>query len=110
MRSDKDHLSDILEAIQRVEKYKVLGRARFEADELVQTFVIHQILIIGEAARRVSEALQARSPDIEWPLIIGMRNRLIHGYFQIDAVEVWKTVEGDLPKLKDRIEQLVRTA
>lgn len=107
MRSDRDYLSDILQAIRQVEKHAVLGRARFDADELVQTFMIHQILIIGEAARGVSEAARARSPEIEWPVIVSMRNRLVHGYFEIDRSEVWKTVESDLPKLKDQVQRLL---
>ena len=110
MRSDRDYLSDIHEAIKLVEKYAKLGRERFQADELVQTFMIHQILIIGEAARGLSEGLKARSPEVEWPIIVGMRNRLVHGYFEIDEAGVWKTVEDDIPKLKAQVERLVKAA
>lgn len=110
MRSDRDYLSDILEAIKLVEKYAKLGQERFQADELVQTFMIHQILIIGEAARGLSEDLKARSPEVEWPIIVGMRNRLVHGYFKIDVAGVWKTVEDDVPKLKAQVEQLIQAA
>ena len=110
MRSDKDYLSDILTAIRQIEKYADLGRPRFEADELVQTFMIHQIMIIGEAARNLTEAVKAKSPGIEWPSIIGMRNRLVHGYFQINVIEVWNTVDRDLPNLKPQIEALLKAA
>ena len=108
MRSDKDYLSDILAAILQIEKYTALGRPRFEADELVQTFMVHQIMIIGEAARNLTEALKAKAPGIEWPSIIGMRNRLVHAYFQINVVEVWNTVERDVPNLKPQIEALLK--
>jgi len=110
VRSDKDYLSDILAAIRQTEKYAALGRPRFEADELVQTFMVHQIMIIGEAARSLTEGLKAKSPGIEWPSIVGMRNRLVHGYFQVNVVEVWKTVERDLPNLKPQIEALLKAA
>ena len=107
MRSDQDCLSDIAEAIQRIGKYARMGRAHFDSDELVRTFIIHQLLLIGEAARGISESLRVRTPDIEWAVIIGMRNRLIHGYFQVDAAEVWKTVERDVPKLQEQAERLI---
>jgi len=109
VRSDGDYLSDILEAIKLVEKYSRLGRDRFLSDELVQTFMIHQIMIVGEAARGVSEAMRMRAPGVDWPAVIGMRNRLVHGYFHVDTEEVWKTVEEDIPKLKKQVESLAKT-
>jgi uncharacterized protein with HEPN domain len=108
VRTDRDYLTDMLKALRQVEKYAALGRARFQADELVQTFMIHQIQIMGEAARAVSEAVRVKTPEVEWPVIIGMRNRLVHGYFEIDVSRVWDTVELDLPKLRERIERLVK--
>ncbi|MEK7475630.1 MAG: DUF86 domain-containing protein [Candidatus Coatesbacteria bacterium] len=110
MRSDRDYLSDILESIKLIEKYAELGRERFQKDELVRTFMIHQIMIIGEAARGLSEAMRLRAPDVDWPAVVGMRNRLVHGYFHVDAEEVWKTVEEDIPKLKKQVELLTKPA
>jgi len=52
--------------------------------------------------------VRAKTPEVEWPVIIGMRNRLVHGYFEIDVSRVWDTVELDLPKLRERIERLVK--
>jgi uncharacterized protein with HEPN domain len=106
VRDDRLLLSDLLEAIQRIEKYASEGRERFESDELIQTWIVHHLQILGEAARGLSADLRAREPDVPWPQIIAMRNILVHAYFGIDLETVWSTVEKDLPRLKNRIEAL----
>jgi uncharacterized protein with HEPN domain len=62
---------------------------------------------IGEAARRLPPELQALAPDIPWPQIIGMRNVLVHGYFDIDTEIVWQAVTRDLPRLKPQAQHLL---
>lgn len=63
--------------------------------------------IIGEAAARVSEDARARHPQIPWALIVGMRNRLIHGYNEVDRQVLWETVRTDLPALIAQLEQML---
>jgi len=82
---------------------------QFERSRLVQDAVIREITIIGEAARRISSSLKEANPEIPWSSIIGMRNILIHEYFEIDVPEVWKTVQADLPVLKMQLSQIVRS-
>ena len=55
MRDDREKLRDILEAIERIERYAVLGRGRFETDELIQTWFIQHLQIVGEASRALSQ-------------------------------------------------------
>ncbi|MDO8753499.1 MAG: DUF86 domain-containing protein, partial [Anaerolineales bacterium] len=100
MRNDRERLMDILEAIERIEKYAEEGKARFESEELVQTWIVHHIEIIGEACRTLPVDFQARYANVPWADIIGMRNILIHHYFGIDSEAVWRVVEHDLPELK----------
>ena len=100
MRDDVERLKDILEAIEQIEKYSVNGRSAFEKDELIQTWVIHHLLILGEAAAKVTEEFREENADIPWSNIIGMRNILIHHYFGIDLDVVWAVVEKDMPNLK----------
>jgi len=100
LRSNRDRLLDIAEAIERIERYATMGRAEFADDELVQTWVVHHIQIIGEAARKLSDDFQNAHPRIAWQQIIAMRNILIHDYFGIDVDEVWNTVQRDLPLLR----------
>jgi uncharacterized protein with HEPN domain len=109
MRSDRERLEDVLEAIERVEKYAANGKDRFQADELVQNWIAHHIQIIGEACRALSPGFQKSHTDIPWAEIIGMRNILVHDYFGIDLVEVWKAAERDLPALKSKIETLLNS-
>jgi len=64
--------------------------------------------IIGEAARALPEHVRAQDPDIEWHEVIGMRNVLVHGYFEIDVDIVWETVISDLRELKPRVQLLLQ--
>jgi len=107
VRGDRDRLLDILESIERIARHTQSGRPHFEADELVQIWVIHHIEILGVAARGVSEALQQRHPEVPWRAIVGMRNVLSHRYFGIDVDAVWTTVERDLPQLKAMLEAIL---
>jgi len=108
MRSDRERLSDVLEAIERVARYAARGRAAFEQDELIQTWIIHHLQVIGEACRSVSEEMKEEHPEVPWNKIMGMRNILVHHYFGLDVDAVWVVVERDLPDLKRRIEALVK--
>jgi len=104
MRDDRERLLDILEAIERIEKYAAQGQETFERNELVQTWIVHHLQIIGEASRTLSADLKDQHPEVPWSKIIGMRNILVHDYFGIDVDVVWSVVERDLPDLKRQIE------
>ena len=110
MRRDRQRLEDILEAIERIEKYASGGRATFDRDELVQTWVLHHLQIIGEAVRGLSDEIRSAHPDIPWAQIAAMRNILVHDYFGIDLEEVWTAVVRDLPQLKVKIAAALASA
>lgn len=102
MRRDLERLQDVLEAIDRIQQH-TRGRPKFDADPLVQVWVIHHLEIIGEACRALSDELRGRHPEVPWAAIIGMRNILVHDYFGLNLDEVWSAAERDLPDLKQRI-------
>ena len=79
----------------------IVGKSRTDLDSnrMLALSLVKSVEIIGEAASKVSAACQARYTDIPWPEIIGMRNRLIHAYFEIDLDIVWHTVTEELPPL-----------
>jgi uncharacterized protein with HEPN domain len=81
------------------------GRQRPDLDDdlLLRFAVTHAVQIIGEAAARVSSETQERTAQLEWPVIIGMRNRLVHAYFDVDCDILWTTVKRDLPELLARL-------
>jgi uncharacterized protein with HEPN domain len=107
MRDDRERLLDIREAIENIQKYAARGKDAFSEDELIQTWVLHHIQILGEAAARISDEFQEQHPDIPWFKIVGMRNILVHDYFKIDVNAVWSVVENDLPTLYDQIKRIL---
>lgn len=108
MKDDASRLQDILEAVGRIEKYAAQGREVFERDELVQTWIVHNLQIIGEAAGKISPGLQARHSEVPWRQIVAMRNILVHDYFIVDLQEVWTAVTTDLPDLRTKIQSILR--
>jgi uncharacterized protein with HEPN domain len=109
MRDDRERLLDIQEAIAKVEKYAVRGQQAFEQDELIQTWIVRHLQIIGEAARALSASFQQTHADWSWAPIKGMRNILVHNYFEIDTAIVWSVVEHDLPDLKQKVEAALQS-
>jgi len=107
MRDDRERLQDMLEAIERIERHTAKGREEYERDELIQTWIVHHIQIIGEAARKLSKEIRSEHDEVPWPTIIAMRNILVHDYFNVDIDEVWSTVEKDLPALKENISSIL---
>jgi uncharacterized protein with HEPN domain len=108
MRDADERLLHILEAIERIEKYARRGRSAFDADELIQSWVVRHLQVIGEAARALPSSFREQHPEIPWSHIIGMRHILIHEYFDIDLEIVWQAVERDLPDLKSKIEAILK--
>ncbi|MBM4124443.1 MAG: DUF86 domain-containing protein [Nitrospira sp.] len=109
MKDDRQRLEDSLDAIERIERYAARGRTAFENDELLQTWIIHHIQIIGEASRKLSDSFRQTHPEIPWSQIAAMQNVLVHDYFRVDTEEVWMVVERDLPTFKRKIEAILRT-
>jgi uncharacterized protein with HEPN domain len=107
MRDDRERLLDIQEAIENIKKYASRGKKAFKEDELVQTWILHNLLTLGEAASRISDDFQEHHPEIPWFEIIGTRNILVHGYFKIDLEAIWSVVENDMPVLEENIKQLL---
>ncbi|MGH9799924.1 MAG: HepT-like ribonuclease domain-containing protein [Blastocatellia bacterium] len=107
MRDDRERLLDIQEAIERIERYAAQGRETFDQDELIQTWTLHHLQILCEAARAISAEFKQQHPEIAWPQIAGMRNILVHHYFGIDLNVVWAVVERELPTLKQQTASLL---
>lgn len=107
MRDDRERLQDVLEAIERIEKYTSGGRSAFHEDELVQTWVVHHLMIIGEACRSLSPEFRAGHSEEVWAEAAGLRNVIVHHNFGIDLEIVWGVIERDLPALKARVHEIL---
>jgi uncharacterized protein with HEPN domain len=103
MRDDRERILDILDAIENIERHAGKGRESFEKDELIQTWVVHHLEIIGEAASRLGVGFRAAHSEVPWAQIVAMRNVIAHEYFGIDLDEVWQVVQRDLPELKQKL-------
>jgi uncharacterized protein with HEPN domain len=108
MPRDEATLLDIALACRRIVRFRgLVDRQAFLADEKTVSAVLHQILVIGEAVKRLSQAFQGAHPGVPWRRISGMRDRLIHGYDNVDLNEVWKAVDSDVPALLAYVEPLI---
>ena len=78
-----------------------------DTDRKLNLSLVHLLEIIGEAAVGVSKELCEKYPKVPWKVIVGMRNRLIHGYYDIDLDIVWKTVNEEISPLVVELEKLI---
>ena len=108
MRHDDAFLLDmLLAAREAAELASGETFATFESNRTLQLAILKSVEIVGEAASRVSTDIKETHPEIPWAGIVGMRNRLVHGYFDVNLVRVWETVEQDIPRLITQLEGLI---
>ncbi|MGH7826437.1 MAG: HepT-like ribonuclease domain-containing protein [Candidatus Binatia bacterium] len=84
-------------------------RRDLDTDRLLNLALVRLLEIIGEAASRVPKQERERYPDIPWPEIVGLRNRLIHGYDEVDYDILWQIVTADLPPAISKLEKILTT-
>ena len=107
-RDDASFLLDMLVAARDAVAFaERLSYAEFSRDRRSQLAILKAVEIVGEAAARLSLETREAHPDIPWRKVTGMRNRLVHAYFDIDLQLVWGTVQSDLPELIAQLEPLV---
>ena len=110
MRNIFERLCDIQDAIARLMKYTEEGRDRYDNDELVQTWIIHNLYIIGEALRAMASdfpTFKDQHPEIQWSKIIGLRTVIAHIYFNINLDTLWSVATEDLPELNRCIDAIL---
>ncbi len=109
MRRERLYLEDMHVAAQAVSEFlQSHSFETFRASRLLQSAVVHQLTVIGEAAARLSTGLRERHPEIPWADITGLRNIVVHNYFGIDWEEVWRTAIEDVPVLQGQVAAILR--
>ena len=104
---DRQRLQDILDAIEAIELYSVDTFDEFVADSKTQDAILFNLIIIGEAANRISEDFQEEYFTVPWSAMIGTRNVIVHGYDQVKLQIVWQILQRDLASLKSQIADIL---
>ena len=106
MRRDDERMADIMEAAEKIAVRAAKGRAAFDADEDTQIVLVHLIQVIGEAAAGLSDGFIAQHPEVPWRQIIATRNRVVHGYFEVDLDILWDVAIIDVPELASQVRRI----
>ena len=101
---DRERLEHILAAIDRITRY-TSGKSYDDlvSDDMMYYAVVKNIEIIGEAANMLTQDFQQSHPDTPWKMVKGMRNYIVHEYFQIDDIVVWDVVINNIPELREQV-------
>ena len=109
MKNDIIFIEHMKESIKNIEIFsKGVSEEKFRKERFIQSAIIREIEIIGEAAKNMSHNLKEKYPKIEWKEISGMRDKLIHHYFGVNIERVWMVVKNDLPTLKKNIKEIMK--
>lgn len=101
-------LNDILEHMEKAEKYvEGLTLDAFLKDSKTSDAVLRCIEVIGEASKNIPQEIRQKYPSIPWRDMAGMRDKVIHGYFQVDLESVWLVVKEDIPALKPSLRKVL---
>ncbi|TET89646.1 MAG: DUF86 domain-containing protein [Methanomassiliicoccales archaeon] len=107
-RDHRIYLQDILDSISRIENYVAeMTYEDFAGDQKTVDAVVRNIEIIGEATKNIPEEIRSMHPDLPWREMAGMRDKMIHGYFEIVHGILWETIKHDLSLIKPGIKGIL---
>lgn len=109
LRFYQDYLRDILQATEDALTFvNGMEYPSFRTDRKTNLAVVRALEIMGEAARHIPVNVRRAYPEIPWQEMVDMRNKLVHEYFGVDLEVLWRTVQEDLPLLRDQIRGILR--
>jgi len=108
MRSQRQYIQDILEAMEAAEKF-VDGVSRDELEEdLQREFALQRAFeVIGEATKQLDPSLRERYPDVPWDDMAGMRDVIIHKYFAVELEVVWNAIHDRFPEIRPHLRRIL---
>ncbi|MDK9704213.1 MAG: DUF86 domain-containing protein [Sulfuritalea sp.] len=107
MRTDALYLVDIVDAAMDIRRFiGATTESEFIGQDMMKSAVLQKLIVIGEAASRISAELAAQHPEIPWSDMAGFRNIAVHAYFSVDWRIVWTTATQDVPALALQISAL----
>jgi len=101
-------LQDIIDSIEKIRIYtQGMSYEDFLQDDKTKDAVIRNLEIIGEVAKNIPKEIREKYPEVDWKSAIGMRDRIIHGYFGVSFLIVWETIKKDLPDFESKIRKVL---
>jgi uncharacterized protein with HEPN domain len=101
VKSQRAYAEHVVECIRRIAEDSAHGRDAVFASRTLQDAIVRNLQVLCESTQRIDEPHKQRHPEIDWPSIAGMRNVLVHDYFEVDFEAVWLVVTRDLPVLEE---------
>jgi uncharacterized protein with HEPN domain len=100
VKSQRAYVQHVIECIGRIAEDSAPGRDAVFASRTLQDAIVRNVQVLCESTQRIGELHKKRHPEIDWTSIAGMRNVLVHDYFEVDFETVWDVVARDLPQLE----------
>ncbi|MCC7478746.1 DUF86 domain-containing protein [bacterium] len=100
MNDPRLYVDHILDCISKIERFCADGEDAFLASELIQDACLRNLQIIAQSAGRIPDDLRKAGAEVDWDLMRGFRNRVVHDYFEVSIPQVWYIIQNDLPVLK----------
>ena len=104
--SDQGRVDDMLDRLRDIREHLRVGKERFENDADLQKIVAYDLMILGEAAGRVSRRTQLSNPKVPWTALANYRNQLIHEYGNLDLKDTWEFVQSELREVERRLSRV----
>jgi len=106
---DKLYLLHIRDAAEKAAHYSSkISFDEFAKNTMDYDAILMQIIVIGESVNSLSDEFKEKHRNLPWYEAVGLRNRIAHGYFDVNPEVVWKTVEDDLPKLRKQVQDILK--
>jgi uncharacterized protein with HEPN domain len=100
VKSQRAYVEHVLECIRRIDEDSAPGRTAVFASRTLRDAILRNLQILCESTQRIDDSLKQRYSGIDWKSIAGLRNVLVHDYFEVDFESVWLIIERDLPALE----------